>query len=182
MTQDGAGRRFAEVVLPQADHAFRLARWLTRSPHDAEDIVQDAALRAFQAIDEFHGTNARAWFLTIVRRTAFTWLAKNRPKDLVLTEDLEQAERAHPDAEPAFGAERSATPEQSLLRSQRSDRVAAAVQALPVRFREAIVLRELETMSYREIAEILDVPVGTVMSRLARARALLQERLAEERR
>ncbi|HEX4768501.1 MAG TPA: sigma-70 family RNA polymerase sigma factor [Lichenihabitans sp.] len=182
MTQDAARRRFAEAVMPQADQAFRLAKWLTRNPHDAEDIVQDAALRAFQAIGEFHGGNARAWFLTIVRRTAFTWLAKNRPKDLVFAEDLEQAEQTHPGGEPAFGAEPSATPEQALLRRQRSDRIAAAVEALPIRFRETIVLREMEDLSYREIAEILDVPVGTVMSRLARGRALLVADLAEERR
>ncbi len=182
MNPEAARRRFAEVVLPQTDHAFRLAQWLTHSRHDAEDVVQDAALRAFQAIDEFRGPSARAWFLTIVRRTAFTWIAKNRPKDLVFTEDLETAERLHPGAAPAFGAEPPATPEMALLSHQQSDRVTAAVQTLSVQFREAIVLREMEQMSYREIAEVLDIPIGTVMSRLARARAMLMEVLAEDKR
>lgn len=177
-----AQRRFAEVVMPQADHAFRLAHWLTHSRHDAEDVVQDAALRAFRAIGDFNGVSPRAWFLTIVRRTAFTWIAKNRPKDLVLTDDLEEAERAHPGAGPAFGAEPPATPEAALLANQQGNRVTAAVQALPVQFREALVLREMENLSYREIADILDIPIGTVMSRLARARTILMTTLAEERR
>ncbi len=181
MTQDAAGKRFAEVVIPHTDHAFRLARWLTHNRHDAEDVVQDAALRAFQAIDGYNGTNARAWFLTIVRRTAFTWMAKNRPRDLVPTADLELAERLRPHGELAFGAEAVPTPEQSLLAGQRESRIGVAVAALPVHFREVIVLRELENMSYRDIAEILDLPIGTVMSRLARGRALLVEGLAEEK-
>ncbi len=176
-----AQRRFAEVVVPQTDQAFRLAVWLTRSRHDAEDVVQDAALRAFQAIDDFAGSSPRAWFLAIVRRTAFTWIAKNRPKDLVLSDDLEGAERSYPGAEPAFGAEVPATPEAALLANQQGRRVTEAVNALPVRFREVLVMREMEELSYREIADILDVPIGTVMSRLARARAILVRLLAEER-
>ena len=179
MTRDEAQRRFAEVVLPQADQAFRLARWLTHNRDDAEDVVQDAALRAFQAIGTFAGGNPRAWFLTVVRRTAFTWMAKNRPKDLVLSDDIEAAERGEGGA---FGAEPPPSPETILLARQHGDRVAAAIGALPVRFREAIVLRELEDLSYREIAEILDLPIGTVMSRLARARTMLMTSLAEERR
>ncbi len=182
MTPQEAQRRFAEVVMPQADHAFRLAQWLTHSRHDAEDVVQDASLRAFRSIGDFNGSSPRAWFLTIVRRTAFTWIAKNRPKDLVLSDDLEGVERANPGAEPAFGVERPGSPEGALLASQQGERVAAAVKALPLSFREALVLREMESLSYREIAEILDLPLGTVMSRLARARAILVEVLAEERR
>ncbi|MEJ0096484.1 MAG: sigma-70 family RNA polymerase sigma factor [Methylocella sp.] len=155
MTPEEAQRRFAEVVMPQADHAFRLARWLTHSVHDAEDIVQDASLRAFRAIGDFNGVSARAWFLTIVRRTAFTWIAKNRPKELALPDDLE---RGDSDAEPAFGARPLPTPEEALLGRQQTNRVATAVNALPLQFREALVLREMENLSYREIAEILEVP------------------------
>ena len=176
-----AQRRFAEVVMPQADQAFRLALWLTHSRHDAEDVVQDAALRAFQAIGDFGGSSPRAWFLTIVRRTAYGWIAKNRPKDLVHVDSLEEVERLHPGAEPAFGADVPATPEGVLLAKQRGSRVTDAVNALPVRFREVIVMREMEDLSYREIADILDLPIGTVMSRLARARATLVQLLAEER-
>ncbi len=167
--------------MPQADQAYRLARWLTHNGSDAEDVVQDASMRAFRSIGDFDGASPRAWFLTIVRHTAFTWIAKNRPKDLVFSDDLESAERGGGDTPPAFGAEPSATPEAVLLGKQRSGRVAAAVSALPPRFREAIVLRELENLSYREIAEVLGLPLGTVMSRLARARTMLIESLAEER-
>lgn len=181
MTPQEAQRRFAEVVMPQADHAVRLARLLTRSRHDAEDVVQDASLRAFRAIGQFNGSSPRAWFLAIVRRTAFTWMAKNRPKELVPSEDLDDREGASPEAQSAFGAEPSADPEKALLGRQQGERVAAAVNALPLRFREALVLRELEGLSYREIAEILEVPIGTVMSRLARARAILVGALAGER-
>ncbi len=181
MRQDEARRLFAEVVQPEADAAFRLALWLTGSREDAQDVVQEAALRAFRAIDTFHGPSPKAWFLTIVRRAAFTWLARNRPKDLVPTDDLEAAERAHPGAEPAFGAATPQDPEKLLLARQSRGRVEAAVAALPLRFREAILLREIEGLSYKDIAEILDVPPGTVMSRLARARAELAKTLAEER-
>lgn len=168
--------------MPQADHAFRLAVWLTHSRTDAEDVVQDAALRAFQAIADCSGSNPRAWFLSIVRRTAFTWLAKNRPKDLVSTDGLEEVERLHPDAELAFGAQVPHNPEAALLASQRGDRVTRAVDGLPIHYREVVVMREMEEFSYREIADILEVPIGTVMSRLARARAVLVQALAEDRR
>jgi RNA polymerase sigma factor (sigma-70 family) len=181
VTQE-AQRRFAELVMPQADQAFRLALWLTRSRPDAEDVVQEAALRAFQAIGDCAGSSPRAWFLAIVRRTAFTWLAKNRPKQLVPSEDLEEAERLNPGAGPSFGAEAPPTPEAALLAGQRDSRVTQAVDALPVLYREALVMREMEELSYREIAAILDVPIGTVMSRLSRARAILVQALAEERR
>ena len=179
MIEDEARQRFADVVMPQADHAFRLALWLTRNRDDAEDVVQDASLRAFRAIGDFAGASPRAWFLTIVRRTAYTWIAKNRPKDLVATDDLEAAERDRPEADPGFGVRPLPSPEAILLAKQESGRVRGAIEALPVRFREALVLRDLEEMSYREIAGTLDVPIGTVMSRLARARAMLMRDLAE---
>ena len=177
-----AQRRFAEIVMPQADQAFRLALWLTRSRHDAEDVVQDAALRAFQAIGDFGGSSPRAWFLTIVRRTAFTWIVKNRPKDLITADNLDALEEPHAGSELAFGAELPATPEGALLASERDVRVKDAVNALPVRYREIVVMREMEELSYREIADVLEIPIGTVMSRLARARAILIQVLAEERR
>ncbi len=167
--------------MPQADQAYRLARWLTHNRSDAEDVVQDASLRAFRSIGDFNGSSPRAWFLTIVRHAAFSWLAKNRPKDVVFAEDLAGAERAEV-AAPAFGAEPPPTPEKILLDHQQGNRVTAAVQDLALPFREALVLREFEGLSYRDIAEILGVPIGTVMSRLARARAILAETLAEEAR
>lgn len=177
MTQDEARRRFADAVMPQADSAFRLALWLTRSRHDAEDVVQEAALRAFRAIDQFGGANPRAWFLTIVRHTAFGWIAKNRPKELVLSDDLESGSSAWPAQE----GDLAPSPEGALLARERDGRVAEAVRALPLKFREVVVLRDLEDMSYREIAAVLDVPIGTVMSRLARARSALMVALAEDR-
>lgn len=182
MLQDEARQRFADIVMPQADHAFRLALWLTRNRDDAEDVVQDASLRAYRAIGDFAGTSPRAWFLTIVRRTAYTWIAKNRPKDLVVTDDLEAAERDSAELDPAFGARPPPSPEAILRAKQENGRVLGAIQALPVHFREALVLRDLEELSYREIADTLDVPIGTVMSRLARARTMLMRDLAEENR
>ena len=179
MTHD-AQRRFTEVVVPQTDRAFRLALWLTGSRPDAEDVVQDAALRAFQAIGEFRGSNGRAWFLTIVRRTALTWMARNRPKTVVTVEDLETVEALHPGREPAFGADVPPTPEAILLSAQQGCRVMDALNALPLPFREVLVMRELEDLSYREIADILEIPVGTVMSRLSRARTILARTLAAE--
>jgi RNA polymerase sigma factor (sigma-70 family) len=163
--------RFAEVVLPHLGDAFALARWLTGSRADAEDVVQDACLRAFRAIGGFSGGNARAWVLTIVRHTAFTWLGKNRPAALVVTDDLEAVERAQTDL--AIADRESVTPETALIAKADAARLEAAIAALPTPFRETLVLRELQELDYREIAEVTGVPVGTVMSRLARARRRL---------
>ena len=164
--------RFAEVVLPHLGDAFALARWLTGSRADAEDVVQDACLRAFRAIRGFAGGNARAWVLTIVRHTAFTWLGKNRPAALVVTDDLEAVERAQHDAG-AVPDRDNETPETALIAKTDAARLEAAIAALPTPFRETLVLRELQGLDYREIAEVTGVPVGTVMSRLARARRRL---------
>jgi RNA polymerase sigma factor (sigma-70 family) len=170
VSDEAARRRFRHLVLPWLDDAFRLARWLTGNRQDAEDVVQEAMLRAFAAIGTCSGSNARAWVLTIVRRTAYTWLAKNRPAMLVLTDDLEAAERRGG----ASGPEDSyPTPEAILLAAEDEERLARAIAALPAPFRETLVLRDLEGLSYREISEVLDIPVGTVMSRLARARSQL---------
>jgi RNA polymerase sigma factor (sigma-70 family) len=170
-------KRFAEVVLPHLDDAFSLARWMVHSRADADDIVQEACLRAFKSLDGFSGGNGRAWLLAIVRNTALTWLAKNRPKAMLLTDDLEAAERA------MTSDERSpASPEAAFIARVEAERLEAALAALPLPYRETIVMREINGASYREIAEISGVPIGTVMSRLSRARALLLHLLGEPRR
>jgi RNA polymerase sigma-70 factor (ECF subfamily) len=165
--------RFASVVLPHLGDAFALARWLTGDRADAEDIVQDACLRAFRGIAGFSGGNARAWVLTIVRHTAFTWLGKNRPAAVVVTDDLEAVERSQQRAGSADPEVE--TPETALIAKTDSGRLEAAIAALPTPFRETLVLRELQGLDYREIAEVTGVPIGTVMSRLARARRRLIE-------
>lgn len=161
--------RFAEVFLPHLTDAYRLARWLTGSRADAEDVVQDASIKALNGIGRFGGVNARGWVLTIVRNAAYTWLAKNRPASIVLTDDLEATER-----ESAAAADGSAeTPESVLLAKLQAEDMRRHVAALPAPFREVLVLREIHELGYREIAEIARIPIGTVMSRLARARELL---------
>jgi RNA polymerase sigma factor (sigma-70 family) len=166
-----ANARFAEVVLPHLDDAYGLARWLTGNRADAEDVVQDGSLRAFRAIARFTGGNARAWVLTIVRHAAYVWMRKNRPSAIFMVEDLEAVERQQanssaPDAE---------TPETMLIAKTESKRLEAAIAALPAPFRETVVLRDLQGLSYREIAAVTRAPIGTVMSRLARARGRLMQ-------
>ena len=161
--------RFADVVVPHIDDAYRLAHWLTGNSTDAEDVVQDASLRAFRAIRGYAGGSARAWLLSIVRNTAYSWLRKNRPTAVVTVDDLEavelaQANQSDPDA---------ATPETTLLAQIDADQLRAAIAALPAPFRETLVLRDIEGLDYREIAQTTEVPIGTVMSRLARARRRL---------
>ena len=175
MTDEAARRRFEAVAMPYLDDAYRLARWLTRSAADAEDVVQDAFLRAFAAIGGYAGGNPRAWILTIVRRTAYSWMAKNRPALLVVTDDLEAIERAQADPGESWGA----TPETLLIAAQDGERLSRAIEALSPPFREALVLRDVQGLSYREIAEVMEIPIGTVMSRLARARGLLAKALGE---
>lgn len=166
--------RFAAVVMPHLDDAYMLARWITGSSSDAEDVVQEACLRAYAGINTFAGGNARAWMLTIVRRTAYTWLGKNRPAALVATDDLDAR------GEPLW-ADREAPPdpESALVAKTEGARLHAAIEALPLEFREALVLREMHEMSYREIAVLTDAPIGTVMSRLARGRMRLMTVLRE---
>jgi RNA polymerase sigma factor (sigma-70 family) len=171
--------RFADVVLPHLGDAFALARWLTGDRADAEDVVQDACLRAFRGIGGFAGGNARAWVLTIVRHTAFSWLGKNRPAALVVTDDLEAVERAQQPHAPGPAAQEIATPETALLAKADAARLEGAIAALPTPFKETLVLRELQGLDYREIAEVTGVPVGTVMSRLARARRRLAAELGD---
>jgi RNA polymerase sigma factor (sigma-70 family) len=159
--------RFRSVVLTHLDDAYALACWLTGSRTDSEDVVQDACLRALRAIGGFSNGNARAWLLTIVRHTAYDWLRKNRPAAVTLVEDLEAVERAQtgePDPE---------TPETALIAQDDATQLEAAIAALPAPFRETLVLREVQELTYREIAEVTGVSTGTVMSRLARARRRL---------
>ena len=161
--------RFANVVMPHIDDAYRLAHWLTGNSTDAEDVVQDASLRAFSAIRGYAGGSARAWLLSIVRNTAYSWLRKNRPTAVVTVDDLEavelsQSNPSNPDAD---------TPETTLLAQIDAEQLRAAIAALPEPFRETLVLRDIEGLDYREIAQATEVPIGTVMSRLARARRRL---------
>jgi len=164
---DETNRLFADLILPHLDDALTLARWLTGNRSDAEDVTQEACLRAFKAIAQARVDNPRAWLLTITRNAAFTWLARNRPKTLILTEDPEQDETA------LAAAERPATPEDMMIAQADQAALEAAIAALPHAYRETIVLREINGLAYRDIADATGVPVGTVMSRLARARSLL---------
>jgi RNA polymerase sigma factor (sigma-70 family) len=163
---------FDEVFLPHMAEAFRLAQWLTGNAYDAEDVVQDAALRAFRGIKSFGAVNARAWSLTIVRNTAYSWLMKNRPKTVVFTDDLSPAEQQELEHEGPQGT-KIETPEEIALFKEDAQDVQQALAQLPAHFREVIVLREINQLNYRDIAEITNVPIGTVMSRLSRGRQLL---------
>src|ERR1700686_1758076 len=163
---------FDEVFLPHMAEAYRLAQWLTGNAYDAEDVVQDAALRAFRGIKTFGAVNARAWSLTIVRNTAYSWLMKNRPKTVVFTNDLSAAEQQELEHEGPQGT-RVETPEEIALFKADAEEVQKALAQLPPQFREVIVLREMNQLNYRDIAEITNVPIGTVMPRLSRGRQLL---------
>ncbi|MFI4888119.1 MAG: sigma-70 family RNA polymerase sigma factor [Burkholderiales bacterium] len=157
--------RFKELVLPHLDAAYNLARWLARDTHDAEDVVQDACVRALRYVGSLHGDDARAWFLTIVRNAFYDWVGRNRPAQIVHEDDSTiEATVDHA----------AVDPQQSAIRSAERRMLSDAIAALPLQYREVLVLRELEELSYKEIARVADIPVGTVMSRLARARGLLQ--------
>jgi RNA polymerase sigma-70 factor (ECF subfamily) len=159
---------FEQMVMPHLDAAYNLARWLAGNDHDAQDVAQEATLRAFKFFGGFRGDNARSWLLSIVRNTFYTWLRKNRPIEKVINIDDEtlgiEDGSAHAEQVPFADAEA----------------VRRAIAALPVEFREIVILREMEGFSYKEIAELAEVPIGTVMSRLARARKLLQKSLTAE--
>jgi RNA polymerase sigma factor (sigma-70 family) len=161
-------QRFEALVLPHINSAFNLARWLTRNDQDAQDVVQEATMRALRFFDGYRGGDARAWLLSIVRNTFNTWYAQNRGNDSstsVFDEELHSP--------PADQIELENGPEAMLIRNQSQRRVHRALQALRLEYREVIVLRELEEMSYKEIAFIVGIPMGTVMSRLGRARQQL---------
>jgi RNA polymerase sigma-70 factor (ECF subfamily) len=165
--------KFESVVMPHLADALALARWLAGNRADAEDIVQDACLRAFRAIDSFGEGSARAWTLTIVRNTAYTWLARNRGSHLVSLDDLDAADREPlaRSASPDDAGNR--TPETELIAKADAIQLEAAIASLPVAFRETLVLRDIHGLDYRQIAEVTATPIGTVMSRLARARRSL---------
>jgi RNA polymerase sigma factor (sigma-70 family) len=167
LTNTPSNEQFATVVMPHLDDAYALARWLAGNSADAEDIVQEACLRTLRGLDGYSGGNARAWLLAITRNTAFTWMARNRPRALVVSEDIEALA-------PADGAP---TPEESLIEKADAAAIERAIGALPPPFKETLVLRDINGLSYREIAEITGVPLGTIMSRLARARRLLMAAL-----
>jgi RNA polymerase sigma-70 factor (ECF subfamily) len=162
--------RFKSVVLPHLNAAYNLARWLTRNDADAEDVVQEACLKAVRYFSGYSGgESGKAWLLSIVRHSCFSWLAKNRPAELGPLDD------ATAEALIAGGAEEPDTPERQLLASDARAQFDRLIKRLPPEFREVVILRELEELSYREIAEVTAVPIGTVMSRLARARTRMRE-------
>jgi RNA polymerase sigma-70 factor, ECF subfamily len=163
---------FEALVLPHMRAGYNLARWLLRNDHDAEDVTQEAIVRAFRFFDGFSGDNPRAWLLTVVRNSAYTFLQQNRAREL----DTEFDEVLH--GEPATNGRASETPEVLVLRSAQQRFLNEAVEALPVEFREVFVLREMEGLSYKEIADVAHIPIGTVMSRLSRARRQLQAAVA----
>ena len=159
---------FEAAMLPHLDAAHNLARWLLRNEQDAQDVVQEAYLRAFRSFSGFHGTNGRAWLLTIVRNTSYTLLKKNRAVDFTTTFDEEIHATGHESVSPAT----------ILEHSEDAELIREAMDELPAEFREILVLRHQEGLSYKEIADIARIPLGTVMSRLARARDKLKEYLA----
>ena len=160
-------QQFEQTVLPHLDAAYNLARWLVRSPADADDVVQEAFLRALRFFDGFRGGDSRSWILKIVRNTCYSWVRKNRPAELAdeFDETIHSSEAHSDDAEGM------------LVSRAESDRVRKALETLPVAFREVLVLREIEELSYKEICDVTGVPMGTVMSSLSRARKRLREQL-----
>jgi RNA polymerase sigma factor (sigma-70 family) len=161
--------RFEQALLPHLDAAYNLARWLTRNDHDAEDVVQEAYLRALKSFGGFHGADGRAWLLAIVRNSCYTWLQRKRVREpaTAFDEEMHSVDAG------------AVTPVTLLLQKEDKEAVRQAVEELPVDLRLVVVLRELEGLSYKEIAAIADIPMGTVMSRLARARDRLQQSLGE---
>ena len=157
--------RFEQLVLPHLDSAANLARWLLRNRADSDDVVQEAMLRAYRFFERFRGGDARAWLLQIVRNTCYTWLEKNRPSEMMTEFNEEVHQRP------------SASPETLALQADERQQLTLALEALPPRSREVLVLRELEGCSYKEIGEITGIPIGTVMSTLSRARERLQRTL-----
>ena len=170
MGDDDNRRRFVLLAMPHAGAAYNLARWLTKNDQDAQDVVQEAMMRALRYMGKFHGDNARAWLLQIVRHACFSWLKENRPAERTFVDDSDDSLENVPG--PAEDE-----PHTMALRKAERLEINQAIAALPVAYREVLVLRELEDLSYNDIARIADIPLGTVMSRLARARGLMRTAL-----
>ena len=170
LINDEDRRRFELLALPHLGAAYNLARWLTHNDHDAQDVVQDAYMRALRYIGSLRGDDARAWLLQVVRNTCFSWLEKNRPIELVALDDGDEG---------SYDTVAPAADEPHAVAVRKADRaqINQAIASLPIAYREVLVLRELEDLSYSEIARIAEIPIGTVMSRLARARALMRQAL-----
>ena len=167
--------RFETEVLPCLDAAYSLARWLVRDEHVAEDVVQDAYLRAFRYFGSFRGSDVRPWLLRIVRNVCYSWFAQQK-RMLEVEFNMEDA-----DAPDLDGQDRVQTPETLLMQKVERAQVTAAIASLPIPFREVLVLREIEDLSYEDIAQVLAIPKGTVMSRLSRARRMLHDSLSDSR-
>jgi RNA polymerase sigma-70 factor (ECF subfamily) len=166
-------RNFERVVVPHLADALTLARWLTGNRADAEDVVQESSLRAFRSIGQFSGNHSRSWVLTIVRNTAYSWMRKNRSATFVPVEGLDDEQRIQAESAGEYASLSPKNPETELLERVDESRLEGAIAGLPTEFREALVLRDMQGLGYREIAEVVGAPVGTVMSRLARARQRL---------
>ena len=179
MTNPGAGslaqRRFREIVPPLLDDAYTLAKWLCRNGADAEDIVQEAAIRALKALETTAVERPKPWFLMIVRNAAMTWMGRNRPQSLAYVGDMADLDAI----DPRLG-EDAPDPEETLIALEDGEGLRRAIAALPASLREALVMRDVNGLSYRDIAEATGAPIGTVMSRLARARAALARTLKFE--
>ena len=168
MQEEGETANFEAIALPLVGAAYNLARWLVRDDHDAEDVVQEAYMRAFRFFAGYRGGDSRSWLLTIVRNTCYTWLQQNRSREL--SEPID-------DKLDEVGIS-TKNPETILLQTMDAQLVRQALEELPIEFREVLIMRELEDLSYRQISTIADLPIGTVMSRLARGRKRLREVLA----
>jgi RNA polymerase sigma-70 factor (ECF subfamily) len=155
---------FEETILPHLNAAYNLARWLTRNEDDAQDVVQEACLRAFRFFDGFKGGDGKAWLLAVVRNACLTWRGRESRKPAPVPFD-----------EAAHGSDRAANAEANLVQEARVGTLRSCIEALPLEYREVIIMRELEELSYRDIADVASLPIGTVMSRLARARKRLEE-------
>jgi RNA polymerase sigma factor (sigma-70 family) len=179
MTGPGAGslaqRRFCEIVPPLLNDAYTLAKWLCRNGADAEDIVQEAAIRALKALETTAVERPKPWFLMIVRNAAMTWMGRNRPQGLAYVGDMDDLE-----AIDFRLGEATPDPEETLIAFEDSERLRQAIAALPPLLRETLVMRDVNGLSYRDIAEATGAPIGTVMSRLARGRGALEKSLKAE--
>ncbi len=175
MISEVGQRRFREIVPPLLDDAYTLAKWLSQSAVDAEDIVQDAALRALKALETTAVERPKPWFLKLVRNAAMTWMVRNRPQSLAYVGDMADLDAV----DPRLG-ETAPDPEETLIALEDGERLRRAITALPAPLRETLVMREVNGLSYRDIAEATGAPIGTVMSRLARARDALAKILKAE--